>query len=75
MPATNNNGYFIRSDTKPPCTPNCKDRKKLCHTECKKYIDWKNKYEAQRKAIFDYDMQFEVVDSYKIERTKQKKER
>lgn len=73
--ATNNSGYFYNPKEKPPCTKDCKDRSQKCHSECSKYIDWKNTYEAQRKAIFDFDMQFEVVDSYKIERTKNKKER
>lgn len=72
---TNNSGYFYNQKEKPPCTKDCKERASKCHSECKKYIEWKNTYEAQRKAIFDYDMQFEVVDSYKIERTKNKKER
>lgn len=72
---TNNNGYFIHQKEKSPCTKDCTDRNQKCHSECEKYIDWKNTYEAQRKAIFEYDMQFEVVDSYKIERTKNKKER
>lgn len=73
--ATNNSGYFYNQKEKPPCNGECKERSQNCHSECKKYIDWKNKYEAQRKAIFEYDMQFEVVDSYKIEKTKKKKER
>ena len=73
--ATNNSGYFINPKEKPPCNGECKERSQKCHSECEKYISWKNNYEAQRKAIFDYDMQFGVVDSYKIERTKQKKER
>ena len=72
---TNNSGYFYNQKEKPPCTSECKERSQKCHSECNKYIEWKNNYEAQRKAIFDYDMQFEVVDSYKIERTKKKKER
>lgn len=75
MPATNNKGYFINAKEKPPCNGECHERSQKCHSECKKYIDWKNKYEAQRKAIFEYDMQFDVVDSYKIEKTKNKKER
>jgi hypothetical protein len=75
MPATNNNGYFIRSDTKPPCTPNCKDRKKLCHTECKKYIDWKNNYDNVKKEIIKVKNSDKEIEDYKVSKQKNKKER
>lgn len=56
--ATNNSGYFYNPKEKPPCNGECHERSQTCHSECKKYIDWKNKYEAQRKAIFEYDNGF-----------------
>ena len=72
---TNNSGYFINPKEKPPCTKDCPERSQKCHSECKKYIEWKNNYDIRKKSKIDFDMKFNVVDSYKIERTKQKKER
>lgn len=73
--ATNNSGYFYNLKEKPPCTSECHERSQKCHSECKKYIDWKNNYEARRRIIFESGMPRNIVDAYKIEKTKKKKER
>ena len=73
--ATNNSGYFYNQKEKPPCNGECKERSQTCHSECKKYIDWKNNYDAQRRIIFESGMPRNVVDAYKIEKNKKKKER
>lgn len=35
-------------NNKCPCY-GCKDRTEICHSECKKYIDWKAEHDAKRE--------------------------
>lgn len=63
--ATNNNGYFTRAKTKPPCVKDCADRTPDCHSKCSKYIEWKNGCEADKNTIEKHKQQ-EKVKWYKL---------
>ena len=73
--ATSNHGYFLHQKTKPPCVKDCKDRHRLCHLECAKYIEWKNGYDDVKKELENYKHNLSVIEDYKSNRSKNKKER
>ena len=76
--ATNNNGYFTRAKTKPPCVKDCADRTPDCHSKCSKYIEWKNGCEADKNTIEKHKQQEKVMADYVISITsinKQKRRR
>ena len=51
---------------KSPCIRDCPDRKIGCHSNCQKYIEWKNAYNQKKFAIKQYNQSVGRGEEYEI---------
>ena len=77
---------FNRPFTELRCTPPCKDctdREIGCHSNCEKYIEWKNEHNRKREVLrkdedikdFIEDLKYRRYEKYLNKKSKYKRKR